>query len=163
MIHRNTFVNGPAVLDDTWEVRGQTGLFFAGQMSGVEGYVESAASGLLAGSNAAALVLGRRLAVPPRATAVGALAYYASHAEVCTYQPSNITFGIIQEPAVQADTAAGQESSVPGARPMRHKRMSRLERAASSLATLDAWILLRGEGASNVDVFAETRRRKDKF
>jgi methylenetetrahydrofolate--tRNA-(uracil-5-)-methyltransferase len=151
MIHRNTFVNGPAVLDDTWEVRGQTGLFFAGQMSGVEGYVESAASGLLAGSNAAALVLGRRLAVPPRATAVGALAYYASHAEVCTYQPSNITFGIIQEPAVQADTAAGQESSVPGARPMRHKRMSRLERAASSLATLDAWILLRGEGASNVD------------
>jgi methylenetetrahydrofolate--tRNA-(uracil-5-)-methyltransferase len=64
-------------------------------MSGVEGYVESAASGLLAGLNAAALASGRRLPAPPRTTAIGALAYYVSHANPAHYEPSNITFGIM--------------------------------------------------------------------
>ena len=76
MIHRNTYVNAPTVLRDTWQTRSRDDLFFAGQMSGVEGYVESAASGLIAGRNAAALALGEPLAVPPRTTAIGALAYY---------------------------------------------------------------------------------------
>jgi methylenetetrahydrofolate--tRNA-(uracil-5-)-methyltransferase len=70
-------------------------VFFAGQVSGVEGYVESAASGLVAGLNAAALALGEPLSTPPRTTAIGALAYYVSHAEAKHYQPSNITFGIM--------------------------------------------------------------------
>ncbi len=95
MVHRNTYINAPTVLRDTWQTRTRADLFFAGQVSGVEGYVESAASGLLAGRNAAALVLGRPLSVPPRTTAIGALSYYVSHADAASYQPSNITHGIM--------------------------------------------------------------------
>jgi methylenetetrahydrofolate--tRNA-(uracil-5-)-methyltransferase len=100
MVHRNTYVNGPTVLHETWQVRVRPSLFFAGQMSGVEGYVESAASGLIAGINAAALATGRQPSAPPRTTAIGALAYYASHADPAHYDPSNITFGIM-EPLTQ--------------------------------------------------------------
>lgn len=96
MVHRNTYVNGPTVLRETWQLRDHPALFFAGQMSGVEGYVESAASGLLAGINAAALAQGRATSAPPRTTALGALAYYASHADPAHYAPSNITFGIME-------------------------------------------------------------------
>ena len=95
MIHRNTYINGPTVLDDTWQVRGEPGLFIAGQVSGVEGYVESAASGLIAGRNAAALARGDQPSAPPRTTAIGALGYYVSHADPAHYDPTNITFGII--------------------------------------------------------------------
>jgi methylenetetrahydrofolate--tRNA-(uracil-5-)-methyltransferase len=95
MIHRNTYINGPTVLCDTWQTRARPDLFFAGQVSGVEGYVESAASGLIAGRNAARLVLGLSPVPPPRTTAIGALAYYVSHADPLNYQPSNITFGIM--------------------------------------------------------------------
>jgi methylenetetrahydrofolate--tRNA-(uracil-5-)-methyltransferase len=95
MIHRNTYVNSPTVLRETWQTRMRDDLFFAGQMSGVEGYVESAASGLIAGRNAAALALGDEPSVPPRTTALGALAYYASHADPKHYVPSNIAFGLI--------------------------------------------------------------------
>jgi methylenetetrahydrofolate--tRNA-(uracil-5-)-methyltransferase len=99
MVHRNTYVNGPTVLESTWQVRVRPTMFFAGQMSGVEGYVESAASGLLAGLNAAALASGATLSTPPRTTAIGALAYYVSHADPAHYEPSNITFGIMEPPA----------------------------------------------------------------
>jgi methylenetetrahydrofolate--tRNA-(uracil-5-)-methyltransferase len=95
MIHRNTYVNSPTVLRETWQTRMRDDLFFAGQMSGVEGYVESAASGLIAGLNAAALALGDQPSVPPRTTAIGALAYYASHADPKHYVPSNIAFGLL--------------------------------------------------------------------
>ncbi len=95
MVHRNTYVNGPTVLAETWQVRKHPTLFFAGQMSGVEGYVESAASGLLAGLNAAALSKGEPVLPAPRTTAIGALAYYVSHANPAHYEPSNITFGIM--------------------------------------------------------------------
>src|SRR4029450_6441242 len=71
MVHRNTYVNGPTVLAETWQVRQCPTLFFAGQMSGVEGYVESAASGLLAGVNAAAMAKGETVSAAPRTTAVG--------------------------------------------------------------------------------------------
>jgi methylenetetrahydrofolate--tRNA-(uracil-5-)-methyltransferase len=98
MVHRNTFINGPTVLRETWQTRARAELFFAGQISGVEGYVESAASGLMAGINAGRLAAGRATIAPPRSTAIGALAYYASHAEPSTYQPSNITFGIMLPP-----------------------------------------------------------------
>jgi methylenetetrahydrofolate--tRNA-(uracil-5-)-methyltransferase len=96
MVHRNTYVNGPTVLTETWQLRNHPTVFFAGQMSGVEGYVESAASGLLAGLNAAAIATGRPTSAPPRTTAIGALAYYASHADPAHYEPSNITFGIME-------------------------------------------------------------------
>jgi methylenetetrahydrofolate--tRNA-(uracil-5-)-methyltransferase len=95
MVHRNTYVNGPDVLDETWQVRRRPTLFFAGQMSGVEGYVESAASGLIAGLNAAAMAKSEPFSAPPRTTAIGALAYYVSHADPKHYEPSNITFGIM--------------------------------------------------------------------
>jgi methylenetetrahydrofolate--tRNA-(uracil-5-)-methyltransferase len=95
MIHRNTYVNAPTVLRETWQTRARRDLFFAGQMSGVEGYVESAASGLIAGLNAAALVLDENPSAPPRMTAIGALGYYASHADPKHYVPSNIAFGLL--------------------------------------------------------------------
>jgi methylenetetrahydrofolate--tRNA-(uracil-5-)-methyltransferase len=96
MVHRNTYINAPTVLSETWQVRRRPDLFFAGQISGVEGYVESAASGLIAGMNAARLVQGAPPVAPPRTTAIGALGYYVSHADPAHYQPTNITFGIVQ-------------------------------------------------------------------
>jgi methylenetetrahydrofolate--tRNA-(uracil-5-)-methyltransferase len=129
MIHRNTYINGPTVLRETWQTKTRDDLFFAGQISGVEGYVESAASGLIAGRNAAALVRGEPVSAPPRTTAIGALAYYVSHAEPRNYQPSNITFGIISPLA----PAAGR--SVPRKKIERNVALS--ERA---LVDLDAWI-----------------------
>ncbi len=107
MIHRNTYVNSPTVLHETWQTRMRPDLFFAGQMSGVEGYVESAASGLIAGRNAAALILGEPVSAPPRTTALGALAYYASHADPKHYVPSNISFGLI--PPLEARIKGKQE------------------------------------------------------
>jgi methylenetetrahydrofolate--tRNA-(uracil-5-)-methyltransferase len=127
MVHRNTYVNGPTVLADTWQVRAQPTLFFAGQMSGVEGYVESAASGLLAGINAAALAQGEAAASMPRTTAMGALAFYASHANPAHYEPSNITFGIME----------------PLARAPRSKQARKLALSERALADLDAWISAR--------------------
>jgi methylenetetrahydrofolate--tRNA-(uracil-5-)-methyltransferase len=100
MVHRNTYINGPTVLRETWQTKTRDELFFAGQISGVEGYVESAASGLLAGRNAAAVFRGESPRVLPRTTAMGALAYYVSHANPANYQPSNITFGIMAPPDV---------------------------------------------------------------
>jgi methylenetetrahydrofolate--tRNA-(uracil-5-)-methyltransferase len=95
MIHRNTYINAPTVLQETWQTRTRADLFFAGQVSGVEGYVESAASGLIAGRNAARFAVGLPPVAPPRTTAIGALAYYVSHADARHYEPSNITFGIL--------------------------------------------------------------------
>ena len=96
MVHRNTYICGPRVLRPTWQTRQRDDLFFAGQVSGVEGYVESAASGLLAGINAARLVQGLAPQVLPRTTAMGALAHYVSHADPDHYQPTNITHGIME-------------------------------------------------------------------
>jgi methylenetetrahydrofolate--tRNA-(uracil-5-)-methyltransferase len=128
MVHRNTYINGPTVLRETWQTRFRDDLLMAGQMSGVEGYVESAASGLIAGRNAAALALGREPSAPPRETAIGALGYYVSHADPKHYEPTNITFGIM--PAPEPDT--------PG------KRLSKADRktatSARALAALDAWV-----------------------
>ena len=95
MVHRNTYVNGPTVLAETWQVRGGRRCSSRGRCPASKGYVESAASGLLAGLNAAALANGRPASAPPRTTAIGALAYYVSHADPAHYEPSNITFGIM--------------------------------------------------------------------
>jgi methylenetetrahydrofolate--tRNA-(uracil-5-)-methyltransferase len=108
MVHRNTYINGPTVLRETWQTKFRDDLFFAGQISGVEGYVESAASGLIAGRNAAALVRGEEPRVPPRTTAIGALAYYVSHADSRNYQPTNITFGIMESPPVREGKRLGR-------------------------------------------------------
>jgi methylenetetrahydrofolate--tRNA-(uracil-5-)-methyltransferase len=129
MIHRNTYINGPTVLRETWQTRSREDLLFAGQISGVEGYVESAASGLLAGRNAAALSRGLELRVPPRTTAIGAMAYYVSNANPKHYQPTNITFGIM--PPLEPEG---------GRRPPRKKADRNAALSARALAALDAWI-----------------------
>jgi len=133
MVHRNTYVNGPTVLTETWQVRHRPSLFLAGQMSGVEGYVESAASGLLAGLNAAALAKGEPVMAAPRTTAIGALAYYVSHANPAHYEPSNITFGIMPPLAEGGnDVLLGRQ---PGT-----KLAKKLAVANRALADLQTWM-----------------------
>ncbi len=149
MIHRNTYINAPTVLTETWQTQRRADLFFAGQISGVEGYVESAASGLIAGRNAARVVMGLAPSAPPRTTAIGALGYYVSHADARYYQPSNITFGIIRG---SADVGAPPPAGGPGASPRRQgaaaarrsgmtKKQARgLDTSERALRDLDAWI-----------------------
>ena len=97
MIHRNTYIDAPAVLEPSFETRRRPGLFFAGQISGVEGYVESAASGLVAGIGAAQRARG--LAPPefPHESALGALGRYVARSEPRGYQPTNFAFGLLPE------------------------------------------------------------------
>lgn len=123
MIHRNTYINGPTVLAETWQTRRRPDLFFAGQVSGVEGYVESAASGLVAGVNAARRARGIEPRAMPRETALGSLGYYVSHADPRHYNPSNITFGIMP----------------PLADPPRGRKDRQLATSRRALEALDAW------------------------
>lgn len=95
-IHRNTFINAPRLLQPTLQTRKQPNLFFAGQITGVEGYLESVASGWLAGLNAARLTHGREPVTAPPKSAIGALARYVSSAEAKNFQPANITFALLE-------------------------------------------------------------------
>lgn len=97
VMHRNSFMNSPELLEPTYQSRKDSRIFFAGQMTGVEGYVESAASGLIAGINAARLAKGEELVVFPRETAMGSMAYYITHAEGKYFQPMNANFGLFPE------------------------------------------------------------------
>jgi methylenetetrahydrofolate--tRNA-(uracil-5-)-methyltransferase len=97
MIHRNTYVNAPSTLEPTFETRRRPGLFFAGQMSGVEGYIESAASGLVAGVGAARRAAGNEPVAFPEETALGALGRYIAKSDAQNYQPTNIAFGLLPE------------------------------------------------------------------
>ena len=100
-IHRNTFINSPTLLDHQMRLKSRPNIRFAGQITGVEGYVESAAMGLVAGRLAAAEILGRELAPPPRVTAMGALiAHITGDAEAKTFQPMNVNFGLF--PPIEA-------------------------------------------------------------
>ena len=94
-LHRNTFINAPQHLWPTLQWRGRANLFFAGQITGVEGYIESAATGLLAGINAAHLCRGLALAVPPASTALGSLLRYITDPARTRFQPMNVNFGLI--------------------------------------------------------------------
>jgi len=94
-LHRNTFINAPLHLLPTLQWRRRETLFFAGQMTGVEGYIESAACGLLAGINAARLLAGQELIVPPATTALGALLRYITDPERKRFQPMNVNFGLL--------------------------------------------------------------------
>jgi methylenetetrahydrofolate--tRNA-(uracil-5-)-methyltransferase len=93
-IHRNTYINSPALLTPTLQLRSRPNVFFAGQISGVEGYVESIATGLAAGIFAADLARGESPAVFPRETALGSLCHYVSQANPKHYQPANIAFDL---------------------------------------------------------------------
>ncbi|MGC2058840.1 MAG: methylenetetrahydrofolate--tRNA-(uracil(54)-C(5))-methyltransferase (FADH(2)-oxidizing) TrmFO, partial [Candidatus Sulfotelmatobacter sp.] len=94
-IHRNTYINSPALLGETLQMKAHPGVLFAGQICGVEGYVESIATGLMAGVNAAALARGVEPMPPPRASAFGSLTHYVTHAEAKSFQPANITFDLL--------------------------------------------------------------------
>ncbi|HVP54542.1 MAG TPA: methylenetetrahydrofolate--tRNA-(uracil(54)-C(5))-methyltransferase (FADH(2)-oxidizing) TrmFO [Candidatus Eisenbacteria bacterium] len=127
-IHRNTYINGPALLRETLQIKSHPNVLFAGQISGVEGYVESIATGLLAGVQAAAMAVGADPVPPPRATAFGALVNYICHAEAKSFQPANITFDLLQP---LDDATRGR------VRDKKHRHAMVCERA---LAELHKWL-----------------------
>jgi methylenetetrahydrofolate--tRNA-(uracil-5-)-methyltransferase len=94
-MHRNTYINSPELLTPSLQLRSNPRIFFAGQISGVEGYAESIATGLIAGRNAAALAAGKELDIFPKETALGSLCYYITHADPEHFQPANITFDLL--------------------------------------------------------------------
>ena len=94
-IHRNTYINAPTVLRETLQMKEHPNIFFAGQICGVEGYVESIAAGLMAGIHAAAVASNGEVAPPPRETALGSLVHYITHADAKNFQPANITFDLL--------------------------------------------------------------------
>jgi methylenetetrahydrofolate--tRNA-(uracil-5-)-methyltransferase len=127
-IHRNTYICSPRVLRATMQMRDRPEVFFSGQITGVEGYVESVAMGWLAGVNAARLAFGRELVEAPLASATGALAHYVSHADTKNFQPVNITFALLPplpEPAKR------------GSRKKRERRQQQVELA---LKEWDEWL-----------------------
>jgi len=98
MMHRNTYINAPQLLQPTLQFRGRAELFFAGQITGVEGYMGNAATGLLAGMNAARLLNGRLPVIMPTKTMLGALCHYVTHAEAKHFQPMKANFGLLPPP-----------------------------------------------------------------
>jgi methylenetetrahydrofolate--tRNA-(uracil-5-)-methyltransferase len=127
-IHRNTYIQSPAVLKPTLQAMKDPSLFFAGQICGVEGYVESIATGLLAGLNASRAALGLAPVVAPVSTACGSLTHYISHAEPRHFQPANISFGLLPE--------------VPDElrRRVRDRRERHRIQAEDALAVMGGWI-----------------------
>ncbi len=123
-IHRNTYINAPSLLTETLQMKQHPKIFFAGQICGVEGYVESIATGLMAGLHAAALASNARLVAPPRATAFGSLVYYITHANPLNFQPANITFDLL--PALDQKIRDREQ---------RHRRQCSL-----ALEEFDRWI-----------------------
>ena len=96
VMHRNTYINSPKLLNKEYRMREYPKIFFAGQITGVEGYVESAASGLIAGRAAANAVLGKCSEIPSNSTAIGALAAYVSNEGIVNFQPMNVNYGIME-------------------------------------------------------------------
>ena len=101
VMHRNTFINSPSLLKPTYQFKNRDDLFFAGQMTGVEGYVESAAAGLVAGINAARFVKGEELVTLPEETAIGSMAYYITSTNKKSFQPMNANFGLLKDLGVR--------------------------------------------------------------
>ena len=102
-IHRNTFIHSPALLNHALQLHADERILFAGQITGVEGYVESAAMGLLAGLNAAALATGKTILPPPETTAIGSLLHHVINAKIKLFQPMNVNFGLF--PLLEQKTA----------------------------------------------------------
>jgi methylenetetrahydrofolate--tRNA-(uracil-5-)-methyltransferase len=96
-MHRNSFINAPKIVNETYQTKKYKNIFFAGQLSGVEGYVESAASGIVAGINMDRCLRGLELISFPRTTIIGSEAYYISHASETGFEPMNANFGIVED------------------------------------------------------------------
>ena len=133
-IHRNTYINGPALLSESLQMRSRPAVFFAGQICGVEGYVESIATGLMAGVHAAMLAAGLAPIVPARQTAFGSLVNYITHADARNFQPANITFDLL--PPLEDKVRDRQE---------RHR-----QQCALALAQFDGWLERTKCGADTV-------------
>lgn len=97
VMHKNTYIASPVILNPTFQTKTNKNLFFAGQMTGVEGYVESGASGLLAGLNMARMIEGKALVTMPKTTSLGSLAHYITHADPTYFQPMNANFGLYED------------------------------------------------------------------
>src|SRR6266536_5651608 len=123
-IHRNTYINAPTLLRETLQMKEHSHVLFAGQICGVEGYVESIATGLMAGIHASALASGAEPVSPPRATAFGSLVHYVTHADARNFQPANITFDLL--PALPEKIRDRQQ---------RHRRQCEL-----ALEEFDRWL-----------------------
>jgi methylenetetrahydrofolate--tRNA-(uracil-5-)-methyltransferase len=136
-LHRNTFINAPAHLEATLQWRRRAELFFAGQMTGVEGYIESAATGLLAGINAARLLAGQAPVVPPPTTALGALLRYISDPDRKKFQPMNVNFGLLPPLAERLRGKAKKEMM-----------------SLRALADLDSWLIETAPPAGDLDCAA---------
>lgn len=123
-VHRNTYINAPALLTPGLQLRAMAGIFFAGQISGVEGYVESIATGLVAGEGALAIAAGEPPRIFPRETAIGSLCAYVSGADPADYQPANITFDLLPKLA----------------KPPRDRKRRHAEVCCRALAALDEFL-----------------------
>jgi methylenetetrahydrofolate--tRNA-(uracil-5-)-methyltransferase len=124
-IHRNTYIHSPSLLLPSLQLKTNVNIFFAGQITGVEGYTESAAMGLLAGLNAAFIIEGKQLQPPPVKTAIGALLHYIASAESADhFQPMNINFGLL--------------ATLPGKRTKKKER--NILHVNQALQSLDDWI-----------------------
>ncbi len=135
-IHRNTYINAPRLLAPDLSLHGARQVFIAGQLSGVEGYVECIAAGLLAGRAAAARIRGESYALPPRTTALGSLVHYLTHADAANYQPANIAFDLL--PPLE-------DLSRAVARDRRSRREAQCRRA---LDALDLWLTGQAENSA---------------
>jgi methylenetetrahydrofolate--tRNA-(uracil-5-)-methyltransferase len=126
-IHRNTYINSPTVLAEDLSLRAHPNVFFAGQISGVEGYTESIATGLLAGLYASARAKGEPVLTVPRESGHGSLVHYITHAEAKHFQPANITFDLLQPLEEELRKT------------MRDKRERRKLQCARARAAFDQW------------------------
>ncbi len=145
-IHRNTFLDSPRLLDEQLRLKAEPRIRFAGQMTGVEGYVESAACGLMAGRAAAAELLGRPFTPPPQTTAHGALIHHITGGHLAesglkTFQPMNINFGLL--PPIETPTHDEEGKRLKGKERTRHRRRLMARRA---LADFDTWLQSREQG-----------------
>jgi methylenetetrahydrofolate--tRNA-(uracil-5-)-methyltransferase len=123
-IHRNTYINAPTLLSESLQMSEHPSVFFAGQICGVEGYVESIATGLMAGIQAAALASGMEPVAPPRPSAFGSLVHYVTHADATDFQPANITFDLLP----------------PLDRKIRDRQERRRQQCALALREFDGWL-----------------------
>ena len=123
-IHRNTYINAPTLLRETLQMKAYPRVFFAGQICGVEGYVESIATGLLAGMHAAAMSAGDEMPAAPRPSAFGSLVHYVTHADPKNFQPANITFDLLP----------------PLEKKIRDRKERRRLQCESALAAFDQWM-----------------------
>lgn len=127
-VHRNTFINGPATLTETLQMQRNPRVLFAGQISGVEGYIEAMATGLMAGVHAASIAAGREPVAPPRESAMGSLVNYVANADAKHFQPANITFALL--PPIAPDER----------RKLKQKRQRHEHQVALGLRAFGSWL-----------------------